>query len=56
MAPNDAKARAIYAWALDWNVAYGCHCTTLAEAEAAAVRPLRWTAIMRPPTPITPKS
>jgi tetratricopeptide (TPR) repeat protein len=38
IAPNDAKARAIYAWALDWNVSAGCHCKTLAEAEAAAVQ------------------
>ena len=37
VSPNDAKARAIYAWALDWNVAYGCRCKTLAEAESAAV-------------------
>ncbi|HUS17155.1 MAG TPA: tetratricopeptide repeat protein, partial [Chloroflexia bacterium] len=37
VAPNDAKAKAVYAWALDWNVAYGCRCKTLAEAEAAAV-------------------
>jgi len=37
-APNDAKARAIFAWALDWNVSAGCHCKTLAEAEAAAVQ------------------
>ncbi len=34
---NSAKARAIYAWTLDWNVAQGCRCKTLAEAEAAAV-------------------
>ena len=38
IAPNDAKARAIYAWALDWNVSAGCRCHTLAEAEAAAVQ------------------
>jgi tetratricopeptide (TPR) repeat protein len=38
VSPNDAKSRAIYAWALDWNVAAGCHCKTLAEAEAAAVQ------------------
>lgn len=37
IAPNDAKSRAIYAWALDWNVDLGCACKTLAEAEAAAV-------------------
>jgi tetratricopeptide (TPR) repeat protein len=38
VAPNDAKSRAVYAWALDWNVTSGCHCKTLAEAEAAAVQ------------------
>jgi tetratricopeptide (TPR) repeat protein len=38
IAPNDAKSRGIYAWALDWNVSAGCHCKTLAEAEAAAVQ------------------
>jgi tetratricopeptide (TPR) repeat protein len=38
VAPNDAKVRAIYAWALDWNVSVGCRCKTLAEAEAAAVQ------------------
>ena len=38
ISPNDAKSRAIYAWALDWNVSAGCHCKTLAEAEAAAVQ------------------
>jgi tetratricopeptide (TPR) repeat protein len=38
IAPNDPKVRAIYAWALDWNVSAGCHCTTLAQAEAAAVQ------------------
>ena len=37
VAPNDAKAKAVYAWALDWNVAYGCRCKTFAEAESAAV-------------------
>jgi tetratricopeptide (TPR) repeat protein len=37
VAPNDAKAKAIYAWALDWNVNLGCRCRTLAEAESAAV-------------------
>jgi tetratricopeptide (TPR) repeat protein len=38
IAPNDARARAIYAWALDWNASVGCRCHTLAEAEAAAVQ------------------
>ncbi len=38
LAPNNAKSRAIYAWALDWNVANGCTCKTYAEAEAAAVQ------------------
>ena len=38
IAPNDAKSRAIYSWAIDWNVASGCHCKTLAEAESAAVQ------------------
>jgi tetratricopeptide (TPR) repeat protein len=38
LSPNDAKSRAIYAWALDWNVAAGCRCKTLAEAEAEAVQ------------------
>jgi tetratricopeptide (TPR) repeat protein len=38
IAPNDAKARAIYAWALDWNVTSGCACKAIAEAEAAAVQ------------------
>ena len=33
---NSAKAKAVYAWALDWNVEYGCRCTTLSEAESAA--------------------
>jgi tetratricopeptide (TPR) repeat protein len=37
VAPNAAKSKAIWAWALDWNVAWGCRCTSLAEAEAAAV-------------------
>jgi len=37
ISPNNAKSRAIYAWALDWNVSVGCACKTLAEAEAAAV-------------------
>jgi tetratricopeptide (TPR) repeat protein len=37
VAPNDARAKAIYAWALDWNVNLGCRCRSLAEAEAAAV-------------------
>lgn len=33
---NNAKAKAIYAWALDWNVAYGCRCKSITEAESAA--------------------
>jgi tetratricopeptide (TPR) repeat protein len=33
---NNAKSKAIYAWALDWNVVYGCRCTSLTEAESAA--------------------
>lgn len=33
---NNAKAKAIYAWALDWNVVYGCRCTSLTEAESTA--------------------
>lgn len=37
VAPNDAKSNAVYAWALDWNVARGCRCRTMAEAEAAAL-------------------
>jgi tetratricopeptide (TPR) repeat protein len=37
IAPNSAKSKAIYAWALDWNVSTGCACKTLPEAEAAAV-------------------
>ena len=37
IAPNDVKSRAIYAWAIDWNVTNGCSCKTLAEAESAAV-------------------
>jgi tetratricopeptide (TPR) repeat protein len=32
---NNAKAKAIYAWALDWNVVYGCRCKTISEAESA---------------------
>ncbi len=38
VAPNSAKTKAVYAWALDWNVNNGCRCKTLAEAEAAAVQ------------------
>lgn len=38
LAPNSAKTKAVYAWALDWNVSNGCRCKTLAEAEAAAVQ------------------
>ncbi len=37
VSPNDAKSKTAYAWALDWNVVWGCRCRTLAEAEAAAV-------------------
>lgn len=33
---NSAKAKAIYAWALDWNVVYGCRCKSVSEAESAA--------------------
>ncbi len=33
---NNAKAKAIYAWALDWNVVYGCRCKAITEAESAA--------------------
>lgn len=35
---NNAKAKAVYAWTLDWNVYEGCRCRTLAEAEAAALQ------------------
>lgn len=37
LAPNDAKSKTIYAWALDGNVFYGCRCRTLAEAQAEIV-------------------
>ena len=37
VSPNDTKSKTAYAWALDWNVAWGCRCRTLAEAEAAVV-------------------
>jgi len=37
IAPNDAKTKTAYAWALDWNVLTGCRCHTLPEAEAAVV-------------------
>jgi tetratricopeptide (TPR) repeat protein len=37
VAPNDAKSKTALAWALDWNVVWGCRCHTLAEAEAAVV-------------------
>jgi tetratricopeptide (TPR) repeat protein len=38
VAPNNARTKAVYAWTLDWNTTTGCHCKTLAEAEAAAVQ------------------
>jgi tetratricopeptide (TPR) repeat protein len=37
MAPNDAKSKAIQAWALYFNVDGGCRCKTLPEAESAAI-------------------
>lgn len=37
VAPNDAKSKTMYAWALDGNVFFGCRCRTLAEAEATIV-------------------
>ncbi len=37
LAPDSVKARAIYAWALYWNIApTGCGCKTQAEAQQAA--------------------
>jgi tetratricopeptide (TPR) repeat protein len=38
MGPNSAKAKAVYAWALDWNVTSGCLCKELGEAAAMAVQ------------------
>jgi tetratricopeptide (TPR) repeat protein len=38
LGPNSAKAKAVYAWALDWNVTSGCHCRDLGEAAAMAVQ------------------
>ncbi|MCC7360453.1 MAG: tetratricopeptide repeat protein [Anaerolineales bacterium] len=37
VAPNDAKSKTALAWALDWNVVWGCRCKNLSEAEAAIV-------------------
>ena len=37
ISPNDAKSKAIQAWALYWNVTGGCRCKTMAEAESAAI-------------------
>ena len=34
LAPNDAKSKTALAWAMDWNVAWGCRCHTFSEAEA----------------------
>lgn len=33
---NNAKAKAIHAWALSWNVNYGCRCQDISVAESAA--------------------
>jgi tetratricopeptide (TPR) repeat protein len=33
---NSAKAKAIHAWAIDWNIVYGCRCKAISEAESAA--------------------
>lgn len=37
VSPHDSKSRAIYAWALYWNVFYGCRCKDLPAAESAAI-------------------
>lgn len=34
---SNAKAKAVYAWALDWNVHKGCRCKTYDEAQTVAL-------------------